>query len=85
MHQDAVTNYETNTIKPLDLQLWTDKDVVLILWGNTRYQSMTGDTQLNNIPQGLRERWYGADSVAQAKNDSDWSKLRTEFEEHGWQ
>lgn len=86
MHKDAVENYAANTLEPLNLQEWDDKTIVLTLWGNTRYQRMTGDTRLESISANLRARWYGdAGSVAEAKSDSNWKKLRAEFEEHGWQ
>lgn len=84
MHADADKNYSSHEQwghRPPDIDSWSDKTVVLTLWANTRYQRMTGDTQMDLVSRDLRMAWR---EISRASTDDDWSRLRRKFEEHGW-
>lgn len=91
MHKDAELNYSTkwgfNQPAP-DVSTWTDKEVVLTLWGNTRYMEMKHNPEmskqevLDKASPELRQIW--SDFRAAHSTPDGWNKLRRRFEENGW-
>lgn len=84
MHKDAELNYSTEwgfeQIIP-DISGWTDREVVLGFWNNTRYATMTGDRNISQASPELNKVWS---EFLAADSDDDWKKLRLKFEENGW-
>lgn len=68
---------------PVSVEGMSDRTVVLVYWGNTRYQMVTGDTFFNNVPTRVNANWNKIRTMS-ADDVDGWRELRADFELFGF-